>query len=151
MSANAIDRRFNIEELEFLIETLESIIKRCDIKGSSLLIENLPKIKQILKHFVEYKTRLEKYITECQNNINPDGFKDWYVHDNELFLQATIGIIMPLEDYYVLYYYLDDAKLTKNSYVNNKIISLRNELAKEIANSSSWRYLCNHGIKKNIK
>jgi len=152
MSANAIERRFNISDLEIITKTLDEVIKEYENqKGYSLRIDNIPKVKTILDTFMKYKLRLDEYIKECQDKINPDGFRDWSVTDNELFLQSTIGIILPLEDYYILYYYLDDAKLTKNSYINNKIIALRNELAKSIAFTSSWRYLCDYGIKREIK
>lgn len=114
-------------------------------------MDNVPKAKPILEHLIEYHTRLEEYIREFQRSIKSDGFRDWYVNDNELFLQATIGVILPLEDYYVLYFYLDDAQLTRNGYINNSIISLKDEIAKEIALTSSWRYLCDYGIKKEIK
>lgn len=147
MSAYTIERRFSIEELKLLIGALDNAIKEYDIQEArSLLIDNVPKAKLILKCFVEYYTRLEKYIEECINNIKSDGFRDWHIRDNELFLQATIGVILPLEDYYVLYSYLDSAKLIKNNYINNKIIALRDELAKEIAFKTSWKYLCDYGI-----
>jgi len=151
MSARAIERRFNVQELEFLTETLGKVIKNYENeKASSLLIDNVPKAKLILERFIGYHTRLEKYIKKCQENIDENVCKDWYVKDNEIFVQSTIGVILPLEDYYVLYFYLDDAKLTGNGYINNIIISLRDELAKKIAFTSSWRYLCDHGIERTI-
>lgn len=103
-----------------------------------------------MKKFKEYHKHLEEHIKICQETISNDGFRDWYVRDDELYLQATIGVILPLEDCYILYFYLDNAVLTGNRYKNNIIINLRNELSKEIAFTTSWKYMCENGLEKTL-
>ena len=119
-------------------------------KGSSLLSDNCPNARKVLKKFKEYYKRLEEHIKICQKTISNDGFRDWYVRDDELYLQATIGVILPLEDCYILYFYLDNAVLTGNRYKNNIIINLRNELSKEIAFKTSWKYMYENVLEKTL-
>ena len=151
MSCNEIERRFSIKELDLIIDAFEDVIKENeDYKGSSLLSDNCPNTRKVLKKFKEYHKRLEEHIKICQETISNDGFRDWYVRDDELYLQATIGVILPLEDCYILYFYLDNAVLTGNRYKNNIIINLRNELSKEIAFTTSWKYMCENGLEKTL-
>lgn len=143
MSCNEIERRYSIFELKLLIELLDKVVKENEnIGGSSLLIDNVSTMEKILEKLIKYKSKLDKHIEECKNTINSNGFKDWLKSDNELYLQVFIGIKLTLEEYFVLYFYLENAVLDKNAYVNNKIILLKNELAIKIASTASWKYLC---------
>ncbi|MCW6075457.1 hypothetical protein LAV44_08970 [Clostridium sporogenes] len=142
MSCNEIERRYSVFELKLLIGLLDKVVKENEnLENSSLLIDNVPAMKKILEKLIKYKSRLDKHIGECKNTINPNGFKDWLGSDNELYLQVFIGIKLTLEEYFVLYFYLENAVLDKNPYVNNKITLLKNELSREIASTASWKYL----------
>ncbi|WP_034440067.1 hypothetical protein [Clostridium ihumii] len=145
MSCDRIARRYNISELELLVELLGKVVEKNESqkqKCSSILTDNVHTMKKILEKFIQYKDKLNRQIEECKDNINSDDFMDWLNHDNELYLQAVIGIELTLEEYFVLYFYLDSAILDKNPSLNNKIILFKDELARKIAFTASWKHLC---------
>lgn len=151
MSCKTIERRYTRYELKYMIICITEIIENVEkTKGiaSSLMLDNLPIIEPILQKLLSYKQKLDVFSEEYKNKECKITNYDTYVLDNETYLNPTIGIILSLEEYYILYFYFNSASLNFNDYVNNLIIQLKIEIANCIAKTSSWNYLCYHGIKK---